>query len=64
MAGRGRFYDATGAIRDVLQNHLLQVVSFLAMEPTTNMYFESLHNEQAKVFHTIPPLDPAHLVRG
>jgi glucose-6-phosphate 1-dehydrogenase len=64
VAGRGRFYDATGAIRDVLQNHLLQVVSFLAMEPPTNMYFESLHNEQAKVFHTIPPLDPAHLVRG
>ena len=64
VAGRGRFYDATGAIRDVLQNHLLQVVSFLAMEPPTNMYFESLHNEQAKVFHMIPPLDPAHLVRG
>lgn len=64
VAGRGRFYDATGAIRDVLQNHLLQVVSFLAMEPPTNMYFESLHNEQAKVFHTIPPLDSAHLVRG
>jgi glucose-6-phosphate 1-dehydrogenase len=64
VAGRGRFYDATGAIRDVLQNHLLQVVSFLAMEPPTSMYFESLHNEQAKVFHTIPPLDPAHLVCG
>lgn len=55
VAGRGRFYDATGAIRDVVQNHLLQVVSFLTMEPPTSMYFESLHNEQAKVFHTIPP---------
>jgi glucose-6-phosphate 1-dehydrogenase len=64
VAGRGRFYDATGAIRDILQNHLLQVVSFLAMEPPTSMYFESLHNEQAKVFHMIPSLDPAHLVRG
>ncbi|MGH9325569.1 MAG: glucose-6-phosphate dehydrogenase, partial [Terriglobia bacterium] len=64
VAGRGRFYDATGAIRDVVQNHLLQVVSFLAMEPPTSMYFESLHNEQVKVFHVIPPLDPAHLVRG
>ncbi len=64
VAGRGRFYDATGAIRDVVQNHLLQVVSFLTMEPPTSMYFESLHNEQAKVFHMIPPLDPAHLVRG
>ncbi|MGH9447544.1 MAG: glucose-6-phosphate dehydrogenase, partial [Terriglobia bacterium] len=64
VAGRGRFYDATGAIRDVVQNHLLQVVSFLAMEPPTSMYFDSLHNEQVKVFHMIPALDPAHLVRG
>lgn len=64
VAGRGRFCDATGAIRDVVQNHLLQVVGLLAMEPPTSMYFESLHNEQVKVFHMIPPLDPAHLVRG
>ncbi len=64
VAGRGAFYDATGAIRDVLQNHLLQVVSLLAMEPPTSMYFESLHDEQVKVFRTVPPLDPAHLVRG
>ena len=64
VAGRGKFYDQTGAIRDVIQNHLLQVVSLLAMEPPTNMYFESLHDEQVKVFRTIPPLDPAHLVRG
>lgn len=64
VVGRGRFYDATGAIRDVVQNHLLQVVGLLAMEPPTSMYFESLHNEKVKVFHMIPPLDPAHLVRG
>ena len=64
VAGRGAFYDATGAIRDVLQNHLLQVVSLLAMEPPTSMYFESLHDEKVKVFRMIPPLNPAHMVRG
>lgn len=64
VAGRGAFYDATGAIRDVLQNHLLQVVSLLAMEPPTSMYFESLHDEKVKVFRVIPPLNPAHMVRG
>lgn len=64
VAGRGAFYDANGAIRDVVQNHLLQVVALLAMEPPTNRYFESLHDEKAKVLRTIPPLDPAHLVRG
>lgn len=64
VAGRGRFYDATGAVRDVVQNHMLQVVAFLAMEPPTSMYSESLRDEIVKVFHSIPPLDPAHLVRG
>ncbi|MDQ2840291.1 MAG: glucose-6-phosphate dehydrogenase [Acidobacteriota bacterium] len=64
VSGRGRFYDATGAIRDVVQNHLLQVVGLLAMEPPTSTYFESLHDEQVNVFRMIPPLDPTHLVRG
>jgi glucose-6-phosphate 1-dehydrogenase len=64
VAGRGRFYDATGAIRDVIQNHMLQVAAFLAMEPPTSMYFESLRDERVKVFRSMPPLDPAHLVRG
>ena len=64
VAGRGGFYDQIGAIRDVVQNHMLQVVALLAMEPPTNTYSESLHDEQVKVFRMIPPLDPAHLVRG
>jgi glucose-6-phosphate 1-dehydrogenase len=64
VAGRGRFYDETGAIRDVVQNHMLQVVAFLAMEPPTAMYHESLRDEQVKVFRMIPRLDPADLVRG
>jgi glucose-6-phosphate 1-dehydrogenase len=64
VAGRGSFYDATGAIRDVVQNHLLQVIGFLAMEPPTMMYVESLRDEQVKVFRMIPPIEPARLVRG
>jgi glucose-6-phosphate 1-dehydrogenase len=64
VAGRGPFYDATGQIRDVVQNHMLQVVALLAMEPPTNMYFESLHDEQVKIFRMIPPLDPERVVRG
>ena len=64
VAGRGKFYEEAGAIRDVVQNHLLQVVGFLAMEPPTNMYPDSLRDEQVKVFRMIPPLDPTVVVRG
>ena len=64
VAGRGKFYDETGAIRDVVQNHMLQVVALLAIEPPTNMYAESLRDEQVKIFRTIPPIEPANLVRG
>ncbi len=64
VAGRGKFYDEAGCIRDVIQNHMLQVVAFLAMEPPTNMYSESLRDEQVKVFRTIPPIDVANVVRG
>jgi glucose-6-phosphate 1-dehydrogenase len=64
VEGRGRFYDETGAIRDVVQNHLLQVVALLAMEPPTLMYHESVRDEQVKIFRAIPPLEPADLVRG
>ena len=64
VEGRGKFYDETGAIRDVIQNHLLQVVGFLAMEPPTSMYPESLRDEQVKIFRMIPPITPENLVRG
>ena len=64
VAGRGKFYDEAGCIRDVVQNHLLQVVAFLAMEPPTGMYAESLRDEQVKVFRTIPPISVANIVRG
>lgn len=64
IEGRGRFYEESGAIRDVMQNHLLHVVGFLAMEPPTATHHEAIRNEQAKVFRKIRPLGPADLVRG
>jgi glucose-6-phosphate 1-dehydrogenase len=64
IEGRGKFYDDTGAIRDVVENHMLQVVAFLAMEAPTGLHCDSIRDEQVKVFRTIPPLDPKHLVRG
>src|SRR5205807_6132263 len=56
VQGRGRFYEEAGAIRDVVQNHLLQVVGFLAMEPPATTYHESIRDEQAKLLRTIRPL--------
>jgi len=64
VEGRGKFYEEAGAIRDVVQNHLLQVVGFLAMEPPTNTYPEAVRDEQVKVFRAITPLEPARVVRG
>jgi len=64
VEGRGRFYEEAGAIRDVIQNHMLQVVGFLAMEPPATTYTESIRDEQAKIFRTMRPLSPADLVRG
>ncbi len=64
VQGRGAFYEQTGAIRDVVQNHMLQVVGFLAMEPPLTTYHEAIRDEQVKVFRSIRPLDPGDLVRG
>jgi len=64
IEGRGKFYDDTGAIRDVIENHMLQVVAFLAMEAPTGLYCDAIRDEQVKGFRMIPPLDPKHLVRG
>jgi glucose-6-phosphate 1-dehydrogenase len=64
VEGRGKFYEEAGAIRDVIQNHMLQVVGFLAMEPPATTYQESIRDEQAKIFRTIRPLSPDDLVRG
>ncbi len=62
--GRGAFYDATGAIRDVVQNHLFQVLSNLAMEPPARMDSESLRDEKVKVLKSIPALKTDDIVLG
>jgi glucose-6-phosphate 1-dehydrogenase len=64
VEGRGRFYDETGAIRDVVQNHMLEVVAMLAMEPPTRIHHDALHDEQVKVLRAIPPVLTTNVVRG
>jgi glucose-6-phosphate 1-dehydrogenase len=64
VAGRGRFYEEAGAIRDVMQNHLMQIVALLAMEPPVNTEGESLRDEKVKVLRAIRAAIPAELVRG
>jgi glucose-6-phosphate 1-dehydrogenase len=64
VEGRGGFYEETGVIRDVVQNHLLQIVGYLAMEPPSSAWREALRDEQAKVLRTIRPLSPAEIVLG
>ena len=64
VAGRGKFYDEVGAIRDVIQNHLLQIVAILAMECPINDDSAFVRDEKVKVFNAIRPLSAEHLVRG
>ena len=64
VTGRGKFYEETGVIRDVIQNHLLQVVSYLAMEPPSSTYPEAVRDQQAMVLRNVRPLSTEHLVRG
>jgi glucose-6-phosphate 1-dehydrogenase len=64
VQGRGAFYDETGAIRDVVQNHLFQVLANLAMEPPPRTDSESIRDEKVKVLKAIPPLEGKNLVRG
>jgi glucose-6-phosphate 1-dehydrogenase len=64
IAGRGRFYEEAGAIRDVVQNHLLQIVTLLTMEPPVDTDGESLRDEKVKVLKAVRPATLAQLVRG
>jgi glucose-6-phosphate 1-dehydrogenase len=64
VAGRGKFYDETGVIRDVIQNHLFQIVGFLGMEPPSSTYHEAIRDEQAKVLRNVRPLSVDRMVRG
>jgi glucose-6-phosphate 1-dehydrogenase len=64
VQGRGAFYDQTGTIRDVIQNHLFQVLTNLAMEPPVRTDSESIRDEKVKVLKAMPPLNAKHLIRG
>src|SRR5438445_9631455 len=64
VQGRGAFYDQTGAIRDVIQNHLFEILANLPMEPPVRTDSESMRDEKVKVLKAIPPLDARNLVRG
>ncbi len=64
VQGRGAFYDQTGTIRDVVQNHLLQVLTNLAMDPPVRMDSESIRDEKVKVLKAIAPLSESSVVRG
>jgi len=64
VQGRGAFYDATGAVRDVVQNHLFQVLTNLAMEPPVRTDSESIRDEKVKVLKAMASLSPNDLVRG
>ncbi len=64
VEGRGKFYEEVGAVRDVVQNHLLEVVSYLAMEPPGSGSPDGIRDEKVKVLRAIRPLDNQDLVRG
>jgi len=64
IQGRGAFYDEVGTVRDVIQNHLFQVLANLTMEPPARNDSESLRDEKVKVLKSIPPIEAENLVRG
>ena len=61
---RGKFYDAVGTLRDVVQNHLLQVLALVAMDPPVGPHADDLNDKKAEVFRAMPELDPSRYVRG
>src|SRR6202012_3648370 len=64
VEGRGAFYDQTGTVRDVIQNHLFQVMCNLTMEPPVRTDSESIRDEKVKVLKAIPPIDAKNIIRG
>jgi glucose-6-phosphate 1-dehydrogenase len=64
VGGRGRFYEEAGALRDIVQNHILQSLSFVAMEPPASFAAEAVRDERAKVLQAMRPLKPGDVVRG
>jgi glucose-6-phosphate 1-dehydrogenase len=64
VKGRGAFYESAGCLRDVIQNHVFQIVALLAMEPPAYQGYGAVHSEKAKVFQAMRPLNPDDVVRG
>ena len=64
VKGRGRLYEELGAVRDVVQNHLLQVAALLLMEPPVGHEPEAIRDAKTQAFHAMRPLDPAEVIRG
>jgi glucose-6-phosphate 1-dehydrogenase len=64
VSDRGRFYDPVGTLRDVVQNHLLQVLALVAMEPPTGNHHDSLRDKKLELFKAVRSADPEHYVRG
>ena len=64
LEGRGATYETVGAFRDILQNHVLQVVSLLTMEPPTSFEAEAIRDEKVKALHAVAPIDPGEVVLG
>jgi glucose-6-phosphate 1-dehydrogenase len=61
---RGSFYESAGCLRDVVQNHMFQIVALLAMEPPSSRSFGAVHDEKLKVFQSMRPLERGQMVRG
>ncbi|MFI2301173.1 glucose-6-phosphate dehydrogenase [Actinacidiphila glaucinigra] len=64
IEGRAQFFEGTGTFRDMIVTHLFQLLGFIAMEPPTALQAQSLRDEKEKVFESLQPVDPAHVVRG
>jgi glucose-6-phosphate 1-dehydrogenase len=64
VEGRGSFYEEVGAVRDVVENHLFQVIALLAMDAPAGQDARTMHAEKLKLFRAMRPLDPAHVARG
>jgi len=64
LEGRAGFYEGTGAFKDMVVTHLFQILAFMAMEPPTALDSDAISEEKNKVFRSMRPLDPRHVVRG
>ena len=64
VAGRGSYYDKSGAMRDMVQNHLMQLLCLIAMEPPGQFEADAVRDEKLKVIRALQPIDPHHIVRG